>query len=779
MSVKQSETFPLNRVTYAVRASQAVLQYGVGAMVDFKDQTLMTAAPEKWAKDTVTIHDERLEKLLNVNKFGMPTGEDGHRIAYSRFPEWYFCPKCRRFKPIKKWIEEYKRKTKRETLDRDPYMVNHMRCPTCNQSLVVARIVTVCNHGHINDFPWVEWVHCRNTGGAKRICGNPDIRFKTGSSATEGLEGLIVTCEACKARASLKGAFDTGVFKRLYEKTGGQFDFLCKGRHPWKNTTEACEEFPRALQRGSSSVYFPVTASSLVIPPYSSKLTEKIDNSSSYADFQRAVSSTREISGMPAEFLSRFLAAQIEQYSHNISIEIDEPDHKIKEILERKTSATDDVENTSSVKYRAEEFDALTGRIIIPHELDRDFMREDTDISDYNNLPFVRGVSLINKIREVQALIGFSRIKPADPSESPDKQGSFVCIKEPRTDWYPAYQVRGEGIFIEFDYSAIRRWADKDEVKCRIEIINDNYASSFMGETRPRTITPEFVLLHTLSHLLIKQLSFECGYSIASVKERIYCGTEAEGKEMAGIFIYTASGDSEGTMGGLVRQGRPDTFPKIFNKALRSAMYCSNDPVCNLSLGQGRDSLNLSACYSCCLIPETSCEEFNVFLDRGCVVGTYNNESIGFYGDYLSTGDTRPVEPVSTPKTEPPKDKAVTATPDLSGATDRTDENYATIWNSLLEWSNDKTEKALLNSLIEKQSLFTHKEKPFGEADLYLCGNLEPLRCELLWKKSKVAFFMSDEVESYEKARTCDWTCFCGNDPELTAEMIADSLKEA
>ena len=102
MANKPAEKYPLNKVNYSVRAAQAVLQYGVGAMVDFKDQTLMTAAPEYWAYDTVTIHDERLEKLLKVSKFGMPTGNDGHRIAYARFPEWYFCPKCRRMKPLQK-----------------------------------------------------------------------------------------------------------------------------------------------------------------------------------------------------------------------------------------------------------------------------------------------------------------------------------------------------------------------------------------------------------------------------------------------------------------------------------------------------------------------------------------------------------------------------------------------------------------------------------------------------------------------------------------------------
>src|SRR5699024_5560039 len=147
--------------------------------------------------------------------------------------------------------------------------------------------------------------------------------------------------------------------------------------------------------------------------------------------------------------------------------------------------------------------------------------------------------------------------------------------------------------------------------------LNDSYAESFLGQNHPRRINAKFLMLHTMAHLLIKQLRFECRYSIASLKERIYCSEATEGKEMASILIYTASVDSEGTMGGLVRQGRPDCLPKVFKKALEGALTCSNDPVCSLSDGQGRDSLNLAACYACALIPETSCEEYNIFLDRG------------------------------------------------------------------------------------------------------------------------------------------------------------------
>lgn len=145
---------------------------------------------------------------------------------------------------------------------------------------------------------------------------------------------------------------------------------------------------------------------------------------------------------------------------------------------------------------------------------------------------------------------------------------------------------------------------------------------------------PQGSLTISLGYSQPDQLPVTLGTVIASLRERIYCGEEADGKEMSGIFIYTASGDSEGTLGGLVRQGRSDSFGRIFRKAIENAKICSNDPVCILSHGQGRDSLNLAACHVCALIPETGCEEYNVFLDRGLVVGTFEGKNLGFLFDW-------------------------------------------------------------------------------------------------------------------------------------------------
>ncbi len=634
MEKKIPRKIALNKVTHTVRAAQSVLQYGAGAMVDFPDQTLMTAAPEYWAEKVVRIYDERLQKALHVDFFGMPGGKDDDKfsegISYVRFPEWYFCPKCREFKPIKEWYKQYKAKATSRMIEFDSYMTKYVECPKCKQDLVAARIVTVCPEGHIDDFPWIQWTHRMNINQnskneKNKICSNPQITFKTGNSATEGLEGLILECKTCNAKATLKEAFNTNKLMNLCNDFGYD-EFGCTGRHPWKHKKENCSQYPKTIQRGASSVYYPVVLSSLVIPPYSDNVNNKIEESEAFR------SCIITIGNVPENMRSIIIENQINEWCHNIALEISIPKDLIMSILKRKwLSEYDPNYNVTDINYRAEEYDALNGSVEVEKFTEGDFEREVKNSGLYN-IDSVKSVALIHKMREVRACIGFSRINPTTMTSVKISNANFVNIKDKRLNWYPGYQVRGEGIFIEFDNVRIKNWAENTEgLNERIKEIDKHYNNSFMGKQNPRAITPKFVFLHTLAHLLIRQLSFECGYSIASLRERIYCCDETDGKEMAGILIYTASGDSEGTLGGLVRQGYPDCFPLIFRKAVKSAIICSNDPVCILSHGQGRESLNLASCYSCVLIPETSCEEFNVFLDRGVIVGTFDNHNLGFY----------------------------------------------------------------------------------------------------------------------------------------------------
>ena len=767
-----------NKTAYSVRTSQAVLQYGVGAMVDFRDRTLMTAAPEYWGGSVSHIRDERLEKILHVDYFGKPGDKDDVKfaegISYVRFPEWYFCPSCRRFKPIGEWVTEYRAKSPKKA-EEDPNMIQTMKCPKCFQELVVARIITACQEGHIDDFPWVKWVHCQNFGGPKEICSRPELTITTSSSASEGLEGLTLKCLNCGAAASLRGAFDPGKFEELDKKTDFRYNFRCVGKHPWKHKTESCKstEYPKVLQRGSSSVYFPVTESSLVIPPYSSIVTNKIDESAAYAEYKAVIASYLSTPGITAETIELLRNSQTQVYAQRIAQETAIPFDKVVGVLKRKNAAPDDGEySTASVKYRAEEYEAITGETVIEAEDYGEFYLEGVDISAYN-LPFLKSISLIHKVREVQALVGFTRLKPVDSTDAPGSQAVIVPVKEPDTKWYPAYDVRGEGIFIEFDSSSINNWRSENQFLAeRVALLNDNYKKSFIGENHPREITGKFLLLHTISHLLIKQLSFECGYGIASLKERIYCSEAVDGKEMAGILIYTACGDSEGTLGGLVRQGRSDTFPRIFNKAIENARTCSNDPVCSLSQGQGRDSLNLAACYSCTLIPETSCEEFNCFLDRGVVVGTFDNPNLGFFqGVYEGAPVPANAHVVS--------DVPLTTLVYKGGGTDMSDSTYADIWTNLLDWSTDETETKLLQELIAKSDFCASKIKPVMNGTMLDLTTQEEYACDLIWKQAKAVFLSAENEDIVQAIRNGGWICFCGSSTDLTADEIIRTIPEA
>lgn len=746
MELETAKKVPLNRITHSVRASQAVLQYGVGAMIDFPNQTLMTAAPEYWQEQVVQIHDERLEKVLRVDYFGLPGGQDDPHcregISYTRFPEWYFCPKCR-------------------------------------QDLVVTRIITACECGHIDDFPWVKWVHCKNMyGGAKPICAHPALTFKTSASSTEGLEGLTVSCDSCGARATLKGAFDKDALQELDQKYEGRYNFRCSGRHPWKHTKDKCTSYPKVLQRGSSSVYFPITVSSLVIPPYSSLITKKIEDSAAFLNCKNIIAEYKR--NVPKDILPTLIQSTIEKYAKDIAIEKGIAVEKVQPILERKWIIPPGEEEylTTSVRYRAEEYEALSGEVSMSTDDYGDFLREGTEISNYA-IPYIKNISLIHKVREVQALVGFSRLKPVEASMGDDSSEYIIPIKQPNTNWYPAYEVRGEGIFIEFDENAILEWQKNNpEIQHRVDVLNENYRKSFIGQSKPRKITAKFLLLHTISHALIKQLSFECGYSIASLKERLYCSEISEGKQMSGIFIYTASGDSEGTMGGLVRQGHSDSFPGIFKKAMEEAMTCSNDPVCSLSMGQGRDSLNLSACYSCSLIPETSCEEFNIFLDRGTIVGTYENRRMGFYSSQLYDAaawkNNNPTEKTGSDKPQ----RNIANLVIIDQGTDLRDSDYSEIWRDLREWAAEGKETELLSELESQSKIFSHKEKPFRDCLFQIGGDSEQYKCDLFWKKSRVALFTSDNEDCYLAAKGCDIQCYFCADNAVTVDGIFKSLKE-
>ncbi|MDD5794538.1 MAG: DUF1998 domain-containing protein [Clostridiales bacterium] len=623
--IEIKNTIPLNNNSYNIRFSQTVSPFGIGSMMDFKDQTLMMATTDFWdiGKEQ-EIHDERLEKLLKVNKFCLPPEKDiSQKIPFVRFPRWYFCPKCKRLRPLEQWEKDFipNKNAKNENMITP-------KCMECEMKLVPAGILTVCGNGHIDDFPWIKWVHLKKKAGS--ICSNPKLVITNTGSAL-GLEGFTVECKTCGAKANLQGAFGRNAFKKF------SIGYKCTGNKPWSGEKEKCNNIPIAIQRGALNIYFPKVISSIVIPPYSSDARKIIFNSS---DFSALLNSLKN------EKIVEMLGGQDELIKYYIP-QIAEGTHKkesvVKAILQDYFKDDKNFEGcTTKEQYRIEEYDALIGNI--PKECmdEKDFKIEiQNNISDYR-INYLSKVTLIKRMREVRALVGFSRINPIESeliSGFNDEQNNsgFVSIRPKSGCWYPAYECRGEGIFIELNNKKIEEWIiNNPEVSERIKLLNDRYniKRNKQGNIR-RNITPKFVLLHTLAHLLIKELGAQCGYDSASLNERIYCNTLADTPEMSGILIYTASGDSEGTLGGLVRQGKSDLLPHIIYEAVRKATWCSSDPVCIESKSQGRDGLNLSACHACTLISETSCEEFNTLLDRALIVGTLDNRKLGFFNDIL------------------------------------------------------------------------------------------------------------------------------------------------
>jgi hypothetical protein len=252
----------------------------------------------------------------------------------------------------------------------------------------------------------------------------------------------------------------------------------------------------------------------------------------------------------------------------------------------------------------------------------------------------VQLIALVEKLRETRAFAGFSRIQSNEGADL-ELRKSALWRDPPQAParWLPAYKVFGEGIYLELDEAKLQVWERHLDVIARIAPLASHY-EELRGRRslRDLSITPRFVLLHTLSHLLMNELVFNCGYSSAALRERLYVSS-TPGSTMAGLLIYTAAGDSDGTMGGLVRMGKPGLLDQVLVNALANASWCSSDPVCmelGGSGGQGPDSCNLAACHSCGLVPETSCEQFNRFLDRWLVVGAPTNPRIGFFGQAMA-----------------------------------------------------------------------------------------------------------------------------------------------
>jgi hypothetical protein len=618
--------------SYSVRQAQAITPNGVGAIFDVAGQSFVTAGTDEWnfAKSgkAITVRSPRLESLLHVSRLIAPPIEDGQKqdweqhsgpsLPVLRFPTWLFCGACR---SMVQWSLS------------DEQSNPEVRCKSCamkklTQPLVPMRWIQICTAGHMQDVDWVRFVHIGSSGDCKK---RDSLKFSSrsaGSGIGSGLGSLAVRCTHCQSTQDLLQLADASLTKRL--------GLPCWGRHPWEfNRSDdhgRCEHPSRIVQRRAGNVYYPRVHSAIEVP------TSDIPAS----ELERSLRANPYFALLVVQITSgssqTLMAPVIAMIANAVGVTI----HEVETTLAKDVAQAAGSSSTSQLPESAEslaeaEWSALG--IDEPWSND-DFVARPTKLADASSPDAFTGlqelvsrVTLVDTLREVRALEGFHRVTPGD-------SGSFVRVDGrrfhdlPRPTWLPAIEVRGEGIFLSLNEEALRKWEENDAVMARAETLSARAKKSFMwSRLADRTgpvVTARYVLLHTLAHTLIRRLAFESGYGAASLRERVYARSNEAGRPtQGGVLIYTAAGDAEGTLGGLVRQGEMPRLARTVMEGLGDASWCSSDPLCSEQSASSLNGMNLAACHACLLVSETSCENGNFLLDRAMMVGL--NGMPGFF----------------------------------------------------------------------------------------------------------------------------------------------------
>ncbi len=630
-----------------IRRGQLITPFGVGALYVSKDgEGIITAGLDHWYKKpngslTEGVHEYkfnewRLEKQLDVNHFRYPpdyrtpisnfSNQDKNtylKIPFLRFPRWHFCNYCRKLKKVS---------------SSKPGMVICSECTSkrrnsnsnFNVSMIQVPIVVVCDAGHIQDFPWNEWVH----RSSNPQCDGNNLRLV--SKGRQGLLGMTVKCESCNTSdRSLVGILSgkKNQQSKKYETVlsenldSSENDFLCSGKNIWNGEDQVsdCDNHIIGSLRSSSNIYFSKIETSIYVP---FELNDVLSTILDYFNELPTVTLIDAKNDLGEEIdINLFRkSSRLKKLYQNFSDE--DINRAIDVYYKRNQEKESNDEEKNEIEFRRPEHELFNKKY--------DYKEIITDIPDINLYADIvknnfEKITLVKKLSETKVLYGFTRLNTdTDLTRRQLKENLWREQPDYNNSWLPAIQVSGEGIFFNFKEELVQRFENNSHIKSRIE--------RFLNYNRSITIDPlkansRYMLLHTFSHLMINTLIFECGYGAASLQERIYCSNDTN-NPMAAVLIYTSAGDSEGTMGGLVRMGNPKFLEKVLEKAIETSMWCSVDPVCmevSDRGGQGPGSLNLASCHNCGLVPETSCEAFNSYLDRAMLTGTIENKEIGYF----------------------------------------------------------------------------------------------------------------------------------------------------
>lgn len=586
------------------RPSAFMFTAGVGGLVDLPHTTVIVDGLDRWdTQHSRIVQEARLLAAVqqrlgdHISEMRTPPhmpGDDDPFGEWTRigvpvtpFPRWLRCTNksCRKLAPMDSGLFELEYQPIR--LENTQFRHKHCRAPMSakDSRAIAVRFVYACDNGHLDDFPWDYFVH-----GPEGTCALPSYQIE---DMGQGLSPTVrVECAGCSKARFMVQAFGKDAWKNLP---------ACRGRNPHLGTydTRGCNAKPRAMVLGASNLWFPQVLTSLYLPEQGGNLPTLVRDNWHLLE---EVETLKEV-GMVLRFPE--LQALTDFSREEVLAAINE---------RRNPDASADVEPD----LKKPEWDALTSP---PQGLihgDADFRLRVVDAPA--GYPQISRVVQVERLREAKAFVGFTRIGPYDP-ETPGGPRS-PRIARGNVSWVPAVEGRGEGIFIQLDEQAVREWEARTRDAGTLDPLIDANRQRNRALGRPDMHGwpgERGVLLHTLSHALIRQTALDCGYAAASLTERIYTGTHAD--PHAGILIYTTAADSEGTLGGLVALGEPANLKRLLDAAIRHAQHCSADPLCAEHQPNGDTGvINGAACHLCIYTAETTCENNNRYLDRRVLV---------------------------------------------------------------------------------------------------------------------------------------------------------------
>ncbi|WP_017591342.1 DUF1998 domain-containing protein [Nocardiopsis potens] len=604
-----------------LRASQLLHTFGVGAVVDLPNISVVVRGLDDWKKEnTGVLRENRLlaavrgklggqVKELRTPPYTPPTKsvyDDWTRVGVpvAAFPRWLRCTRCRRLASADSGLFE---------LLSDPYRPDRVRfVHGCHgqggkrPSAVPARFVLACEAGHLDDFPWMYFVHYGSVPEAGE--GGHTLSFSERGSSGEA-RNLFVLC-GCGQRRAMSEAIGQEYAERNLP--------ACRGRHPHLGTFEGCGGLSRAMSLSATNAWFPLRISAFTLPEADTALDDEI---------ARNWDLLGALAVLPKESALNLVEAmafwpELERFGRDAVWDT---------IQARSNGEAEQQAEHDDTDLATPEWRTFTG----PDVPDLPEFTTKTVPTPPSAASYLERVLLVPRLRQVSALYGFTRIDAPEFDVVATEDARVAPLSAEAPLWAPCAEQRGEGIFLKFREERIAEWERSAAVIAREALLRDGHDRwrEKRGMKPGEWPGARYLLLHSLAHCLIREFSLEAGYSAAGIAERVYARTGEE--PMAGILLYTAAPDSEGTLGGLVSLAEePARLEGLLVQALDAARLCSSDPLCSEHDPTDSARLHGAACHACLFAAETSCEHNNHYLDRALVVETMagTGKETGFFG---------------------------------------------------------------------------------------------------------------------------------------------------